>query len=444
MADYDKKFAPLDFNKDGKITPAEEAAASRAGGNLRTLAEQYTPSANSSLGNSSNNTSQTSGNKNKDKDKTKDKPQEGITGISIDNGQFTATYADGTGAAAPISGAFISWNTGEQPVAWTLSKAIKQIQKRYGVDTVWKAVEKVYPSIVGTGYGGTSYIGALTELVKNYSVANYYAVAGGDGTSGAMTFFDFLNGMQSSGGSGGPSGPSYQVSLTGKNTAWEFYKSTYRNLLGSNPTKAEFDDYYSKLNAEEKKYISSSNTAGSTTTNVSENFDITTFTTRYILKNADLTGDLKGVAGQYQNFISQSAKDYGLDGLMSDKKSSNYLKGLISGKFQEDDLTDMLRRQAALTYGAFADDLEKNPDLSLAEIMDAYTSVYSNVLEIGANEVNLKDVAKYATAMGGGKANMYDFEKSLRQDGRYQYTKGANAEAQNLAVQFARAFGMNI
>lgn len=444
MANYDKKYAPLDFNKDGVITAAEESAAVRAGGNLRTLAEEYTPTPTSNLSNSSNKNSQTNNNKNKDKDKAKDKPQEGITGISITNGEFTAIYTNEGGASAPISGAFISWNKGEQPVAWTLSNAIKHIQKRYGLDTVWKAVEKIYPSIVGRGYGGTAYISALTELVKNYSVANYYATDGGKSTSGAMTFFDFLNGMQSSGGSGGPSGPSYAVSLTGKNTAWEFYKSTYRNLLGSNPTKAEFDDYYSKLNAEEKKYISSSNTVGSTTTSVSENFDIATFTTRYILKSADLSGDLKGVAGQYQNFISQSAKDYGLDGLMSDKKSSNYLKGLISGKFQEDDLTDMLRRQAALTYGAFADDLEKNPDLSLAEIMDAYTSVYSNVLEIGANEVNLKDVAKYATSENGQKIGTYDFEKKLRADERFSYTKQANIEAGNLARSFARAFGVNV
>lgn len=420
MVNYNN-YKELDYDGDGKIEQNELQAAASAGGSAAALAGRYKAAVST------------------EKNKETNNPN-GTSGISIE--QNTFGFADDEGVVQ--AGAYISWNSGEQPVAWNISKAINQIQKRYGIDYVWKQIEKAVPGIVGTGYGGSSYLSAFTELLKNYSIANYYAAKSSPegSTKNTMTFFEFLN-QYKAGTATGAATPTSFISLTGKNSAWDVYKNTFRNLFGMNPTKEQFNDFYTKLNAKEKKYVSTSKVSGSTKTEVNEQFDVQTFATQHALGQADLTGDLKGVAGQYQNWVNQTAKAYGLEGSFAEGKLPNFLKGLISGKFQEDDITDVFRRKSALMYGAFAEDLEKNPDLSLAEIMESYMSMYSNTLEIGYNELNIADVARLASS-GTEKVNMYDFEKALRQDGRYQTTKQANMEAQNLAVSFARAFGMNI
>jgi hypothetical protein len=445
MSEYSFEYTPLDLNRDGKISN-EELSDPRNTASRSELVEDFV-------------------NNNQYVDTEAAQKNKKINRVATARYQAMADFYAPNGVVAEIPGitfsreenqlnilrrgqptaaAFIAWSKGAMPEASLIGKGQDQILKTYGADKVFKALEKVYPELKGTGFGGTSYTAALSEVLNNYSMAQYFAVIRSPegSTKETETFLEFLNGLSAGEGAGG--GPTYDVNITGRETAWQNYKATARDLLGINPTKADFEDYLKKLNAKERQFVSMTSTSGNTTTTRNEQFDPTQFTLNHILERANLSGDLKGAAGQYQNWLNQTAKAFGLEGKLDSRAVGNQLKNLLTGKRKQEDIQDSFRKRAKLLYGAFAEDIDENPELTLAEIMETYIGQYANTFEVGDNEIDIADVAKFATAPDGKKLSTWDFQKQLRGDKRFGYTKQANKEATDMALSFARAFGVNV
>lgn len=336
--------------------------------------------------------------------------------------------------------------TGGLPVAKSVDTVSRYMQKTYG-NRLWDAIRNAFN--LPANASNTQLEAIFRSELQAYSTEMYFRTQHApEGSYGnQVTFLDWLKGGGSNtkgGGGGGAASPDKFATITGRQEAWQIFKAANKDLLGIIPTKDSFEKYYKELVAKQKTFTQSTTVSGTTQITTSNSLDVNAFTTAFIIKNSNLSGDLKGTAGQYQNWITQTAKSFGLDNKLTPEFTNKYLKGMLTGKYKQDDLTDAFRKQAKVLYTAFSQDLEENPEMTLEEIMQPYINLYANVFELGTNSINLSDVANFASSENGQKIGTYDFEKKLRADERFGYTKQANIEAGNLARSFARAFGVNV
>jgi len=65
----------------------------------------------------------------------------------------------------------------------------------------------------------------------------------------------------------------------------------------------------------------------------------------------------------------------------------------------------------------------------------------ASILEVNADTIDLNDPALRMAIGKNGDMNLYDFEKALRKDNRWQYTQNARQEVAGSVLQVLRDFG---
>ena len=79
--------------------------------------------------------------------------------------------------------------------------------------------------------------------------------------------------------------------------------------------------------------------------------------------------------------------------------------------------------------------------LDLSNIFAPYRNVMASVLEVAPDSINLND-ATLRSAIGPEKEmSIYDFQRTLRKDSRWQYTDNARAEASDSVLKVLKDFG---
>lgn len=264
-----------------------------------------------------------------------------------------------------------------------------------------------------------------------------------DGVGNQKTLLQYLKSAsaEESGGNG-YKGPVTTTYITGKEKAKDIFKSMVLELTGVAPSKGDFDEFYKVLNAREKRFVSKQSGQRSQQY-VDNRMDVNSFTLKYILRKLDIDSDMSGKVGVVQDVVEQAITNYGLTGLVGNKTKIKLIKGLINGKFQEQDIDDTLRDLAKSTYSAFADDIDKNPNISFQDIISPYIQMYNNMLEKSGIDTNVAKVLGLATK-DGKKLTISEFQQALKKSEEYQFTSQAKLDASNLAVSFARAFGVNV
>ena len=79
--------------------------------------------------------------------------------------------------------------------------------------------------------------------------------------------------------------------------------------------------------------------------------------------------------------------------------------------------------------------------VDLDTIYTPYKTRMANILEIAPGTITFDDLASKGIIGGKEEKNLYDFEKELRQDNRWQYTGTAKEEVSNAALGVLRDFG---
>lgn len=215
------------------------------------------------------------------------------------------------------------------------------------------------------------------------------------------------------------------------------------------PTEAEYKQFVKQFSSAEKKYSKSNRydpKTGVTTTSGAE-FDRENFLTNYVLSKVNFKQDMEGAAGQVQDTVRQLIRDNGLNEYTSDNKARNWMRQVLAGDATMEQIQANIRNEAKLVYTAFTPMLDSNPGLSLVDVASGYLKTYANMLELDSSQMDIKDAllkASQSTENGQGLMSLLDYEKSLRKDARFQYTKRANEEASTMAQSFARAFGVSV
>jgi hypothetical protein len=151
----------------------------------------------------------------------------------------------------------------------------------------------------------------------------------------------------------------------------------------------------------------------------------------------------EGPSGKYFVALKNFAADNGVR--LSDSAASSYAKSIVTGTIDENTAFNALRESAAEAFPALADKIKAG--INLKTLADPYIQSMSSILEIPDSGIDLFDPkvrGALAYTLPDGKVgtrSIYDFEKELRKDPRWQYTNNARNEAASVATTVLKDFG---
>lgn len=151
----------------------------------------------------------------------------------------------------------------------------------------------------------------------------------------------------------------------------------------------------------------------------------------------------EGPSGQYFVAIKNLARNNGIN--LSDAAAADYANKINAGIVDENTVMNTLRESAASAFPQFADKIKAGIDLKT--LADPYIQSMSRILEIPDSAIDVFDpkvrgALSYTMPDGKvGTKSIYDFEKELRQDTRWQYTNNAREDVSNSVVKVLKDFG---
>ena len=116
------------------------------------------------------------------------------------------------------------------------------------------------------------------------------------------------------------------------------------------------------------------------------------------------------------------------------------LQGLATGTIDSTRLQQDVRKLAAQGQPQYVRDL-LGQGYDLETIYAPYKQRLASVLELNPDQVQLNDPSLRQAITDKGDMNLYDFERALRKDGRWQYTTDAKKTVADSAMSVLRDFG---
>jgi hypothetical protein len=151
----------------------------------------------------------------------------------------------------------------------------------------------------------------------------------------------------------------------------------------------------------------------------------------------------EGPAGKYFVEAKKLAANNGIN--LSDQAANDYAAKITAGVLDANTAFNTIRESAANAFPALAEKIKAGIDVKT--LADPYIQSMSNILEIPDTGIDLFD-PKIRSAMAFtlpdgkvGTKSIYDFEKELRQDPRWQYTNNARSQAASIATTVLKDFG---
>jgi hypothetical protein len=151
----------------------------------------------------------------------------------------------------------------------------------------------------------------------------------------------------------------------------------------------------------------------------------------------------EGPSGKYFTEFKNFAAKNGI--MLSDSAATDYANKAVAGVVDADTIYSTLRESAASAFPQLADKIKAGIDLKT--LADPYIQSMSNILEIPYTAIDLFDpkirsALSYTQADGKvGTKSIYDFEKELRKDVRWQYTNNAKKEVADTTLRVLQDFG---
>lgn len=131
--------------------------------------------------------------------------------------------------------------------------------------------------------------------------------------------------------------------------------------------------------------------------------------------------------------------------MLSDQAVGDYATQIAVGKMDDNTVFNAIRESAASAFPQLADKIKSGIDVRT--LADPYIQSMSNILEIPSTSVDLFDPkirSALAYTLPDGKLatkSIYDFEKELRQDPRWQYTSNAKKTVADSTLRVLQDFG---
>jgi hypothetical protein len=151
----------------------------------------------------------------------------------------------------------------------------------------------------------------------------------------------------------------------------------------------------------------------------------------------------EGPSGKYFVEIKNLAFNNGIK--LADDDATTYANKIVAGQLDENTVYNTIRESAASAFPSLADKIKAGIDLKT--LASPYIQSMSDILEIPNTAIDLFDPqirSAMAFTLPDGKVgtkSIYNFERELRKDDRWQYTNKAREQAASVATTVLRDFG---
>ena len=296
---------------------------------------------------------------------------------------------------------------------------------------------------------------AIIDAARNISVetvSNYTDMS----TPISQSFGSWLNKRIAMAGMSGT--PDAGISLTTRAETNQDIDEFFVEYLGRKATDAEKTDYYNKVNAEEKKAVTTRKVSGGKVVQTGEGLDVTDY---FRIRASVLAPVVKGTAieditkgnGKIAQDVSELkayASDYGIK-LDTQQALDRVVSGLKPGGSlttgQLDAQKTAIKEMSKAFYGKLAPLIDQG--VKVSDIASQFAYYKGRILELPDNAVSVFDEDIQAALKNDGKDGVMtvtDYEKYLRTNPKtksvWLKTKGAKEEAAGYANAILKTFGL--
>jgi len=157
-------------------------------------------------------------------------------------------------------------------------------------------------------------------------------------------------------------------------------------------------------------------------------------------------GQMGGTPAALEMQIQALANEYGID--LTDKQAMDYVQGMLTERYTEDNLRDFLRDMAKSKYAGMASFLDRG--MTVREVATPYITSYAQLFEVDPDSVDLRDSLIQQALQGAPAApgqlpqmqSLYQFERALRRDSRWLRTKNARDSLVNAGMGILKDWGL--
>jgi hypothetical protein len=292
------------------------------------------------------------------------------------------------------------------------------------------------------------------KLVNAYIAADQAATLQSQRLGKPFTVREYLTqeaaGVLGTGAAGGPSVREDIVVWSPTKAAGQI-QDIVSSLLGREATPQEVAQLSSKLKAAQEKNAARTQYTtknGKTVAKVVTGLDEQQFLIETIqkdkkfkteldaLKAKKVTAEASAAQGVRQD-LTRTALANGLK--LDEDQLSNFESRLKAGE-DIDAIKSTIRKTAAL---GMPDSVKQIVDsgVDLSTIYSPYRSILAQTLEINPNSITLDDPTLRMAIGPDKEMSLYEYQRSLRKDNRWQYTEQARSEASDIATTVLRDFG---
>lgn len=241
--------------------------------------------------------------------------------------------------------------------------------------------------------------------------------------------------------SGGPS-VTLTTSISAPTEAAATINNVFKQQLGRDATASEIDVYTKKLNAAERKAATkavSTKSGNVTSTQYSGGLDKDQFLISEIQKLPEFSTKKAQKASLTTQSISDTILANGLGKTISQAQIDDWSKQIQNGT-NLDVIKNQIRSIAA---NGMPDHVKQllNTGVDLDSVYAPYKTTMAAVLELPSTSIDLNDPVLRGAIGPDKEMSIYDFQRALRKDPRWQYTNNARDEVSSSVMQVLKDFG---
>jgi hypothetical protein len=258
----------------------------------------------------------------------------------------------------------------------------------------------------------------------------------------SQTLDEFIAAKRAEGVAGGAPNVTLTTSISAPTEAAAVINSVFRSQLGRDATPDEIDVYTKKLNSAEKKAATKSvsrSSGGVTSTQYSGGLDKNQFLIEQIQKLPEFSVKKKEKASLTTQSINDTILANGLSKSISPFQIDSWTKQIENGT-NIDVIKNQIRGIAA---SGMPDQVKQllNSGVDLESVYAPYKNTMASVLELPSTTIDINDPVLRGAIGPDKEMSIYDFQRALRKDPRWQYTNNARDEVSSSVMQVLKDFG---
>ena len=236
--------------------------------------------------------------------------------------------------------------------------------------------------------------------------------------------------------------PYAQATVYDPTKAASFITENFNKLLHRDPTAQELTQYTNDLKKEQNKPSSASKTTYKMVNGVRTSVTTTGLDeTKWLTNQLQGTDEFKKTQERLNSTAAQQLQSAAAaNGVtLTPDQLSDWTAKIAKGENVET-FKSILRNQAALGQPEGVKKL-LGQGVDLESIYSPYKTAMSKVLEINPDTITLNDPVLRSAIKPEGEMSIYDFQRALKKDPRWQYTNNAKDEVSSSVMQVLKDFG---